>query len=121
MNTENNMASAPVHRVVRPLFINEKSNDILLEKRSNLLNECRNMRKPSPGNWPGEHVLPYWMIHRIDEALKSIKEATCLPNPSDQRAGASSAPSRQVAIAQWNRRHFDEVAATIVHDDEKKP
>lgn len=35
-------------------------------------------------------------------------------------AEAPSAPARKDAIAQWNRRHFDDVAATVVHDDERK-
>lgn len=38
----------------------------------NLLREVANMRQPTPGNWPGEPVLPGWQIARIDAALAKV-------------------------------------------------
>ena len=56
-----------------------------------LLQECRNLRQPTPGNWPGETVLPGWMICRIDDALKEIPAQRQAFNPTDHQAPASGA------------------------------
>lgn len=60
-----------------------------------LLQECRNLRQPTPGNWPGEPVLPGWMICRIDDALKAIPAQRQASNP-EPSAGGEAAPLHAV-------------------------
>lgn len=38
-----------------------------LARTISLLREVYNLRCPTPGNWPGEHLLPGWMRSRIEE------------------------------------------------------
>jgi len=62
-----------------------------------LLAKCRNMRQPTPGNWPGEPVLPGWMICRIDDVLKAIPAFSKASNANF--TGPTTGPAPETGVA----------------------
>lgn len=60
-----------------------------------LLAECRNLRCPTPGYWPGNPVLPGWMICRIDDALNAIPAFSQAFNQQDRRQGDTKGSNEQ--------------------------